>query len=187
MLARVSSAARIAPRILPLRNMLVPRSRIPRGRLLCTSAENKCNENVHKTLLRQMGEATKAGDQAKMHELVEKLKMLAKAQMESEKVESIKWAREYVTHSMLLWFVSIAVGLRAICAVLGGSERLTFPVVFNISFNEDGIRTSARLERNATPDIPAAFAKPDIAKLTQPLSQSGTSQVLSSASTDAAP
>ena len=167
--------------------MLVPRSRIPCGRLLWTSAENMCNENVHKTLLRQMGEATKAGDQAKMHELLDKMKMLAKAQVESEKVESIKWAREYVTHSMLLWFVSIAVGLRAICAVLGGSERLTFPVVFNISFNEDGIRTSARLERNATPDIPAAFAKPDIAKLTQPLSQSGTSQVLSSASTDAAP
>ena len=74
--------------------------------------------------------------------------------------------------------------------MLGGSERLTFPIVFNITFNEDGIRTSARLERNATPDIPAAFAKPDIAKLTQPLSQSGTSltsQVLSSASTDAAP
>ena len=142
--------------------MLVPRSRTPCGRLLWTSAENTCNENVHKTLLRQMGEATKAGDQAKMHELLEKMKMLAKAQVESEKVESIKWAREYVTHSMLLWFVSIAVGVRAICAVLGGSERLTFPVVFNISFNEDGIRTSARLERNATPDIPAAFAKPDI-------------------------
>ena len=83
---------------------------------------------------------------------------------------------------MLLWFVSVAVGWRAICAVLGGSQRPTFPIVFNISFNEDGIRTSARLERNATPDIPAAFAKPDIAKLTQPLSQSGTSQVLSSAS-----
>ena len=87
--------------------MLVPRSRIPCGRLLWTSAENTCNENVHKTLLRQMGEATKAGDQAKMHELLEKMKMLAKAQVESEKVESIKWAREYVTHSMLLWFVSI--------------------------------------------------------------------------------
>ena len=57
--------------------------------------------------------------QRKMHELLEKMKMLAKAQVESEKVESIKWAREYVTHSMLLWFVSIAVGLRAICAVLG--------------------------------------------------------------------
>ena len=42
-----------------------------------------------------------------MHELLEKMKMLAKAQVESEKVESIKWAREYVTHSMLLWFVSI--------------------------------------------------------------------------------
>ena len=74
--------------------------------------------------------------------------------------------------------------------MLGGSERLTFPIVFNITFNEDGIRTSARLERNATPDIPAAFAKPDIAKPTQPLSQSGTThaQVLpsGSASTDAA-
>ena len=152
--------------------MLVPRTRMPSGRLIWTSAENKCNENVHETLLRQMGEATKAGDQAKMHELLEKLKMLAKAQMESEKVESIKWAREYVTHSMLLWFVSIAVGWRAICAVLGNSERPTFPIVFNISFNEDGIRREMRH---------------DIDKLTQPLSQSGTSQVLSSgsASTDA--
>jgi hypothetical protein len=141
--------------------MLVPRSRAPTSRLLCTSAENKCNENVHKTLLRQMGDATIAGDQAKMHELVEKLKMLTKAQMESEKVASIKWAREYVTHSRLLWLVSIAVGWRAICSVLGGSQKPTFPIVINISITEDsasllGIRTttSTRLERSATPDDP---------------------------------
>ena len=97
------------------------------------------------------------------------------------------WAREYVTHSMLLWFVSIAVGFRAISAVLGGSERLPFPVVFNISFNEDGIRTSARLEQNATPDIPAEFAKAQAEAQarhrqrfgqahTQPLSQSAVAR-----------
>jgi len=139
----------MAPRITRSRHMLAPHIRCPSGRLLWTSAEN---DNVNATLL-QMREAAQAGDQAKTLELLEKLRMLAKVQIESEKVENTKWARKYVTHSWLLWFISLAVGWRAICAVQGSSELLTFPINFNITFNNDGVQTStsARLD-NASPD-----------------------------------
>ena len=65
----------------------------------------------------------------KMRELLAKIEMLGKAQMESEKVETMEWARvygrEYVRSSYLMWFLSVCVGWYAFGIAVRASAGTT--------------------------------------------------------------
>ena len=104
--------ARVATRLATPAFARVQRTPTSQQSMRCL--KSTCTATASSLLQEELRAATSEGDKAKIVEVADKIKIVARARLESEKAEFMRWTREYVSMSYVPWFISIAVVLKVL-------------------------------------------------------------------------